>query len=72
MAKERLEDKAGKAVLEIREKVNRIYSVLKDVGMKLTHVIEYTVCAYGYSTRKKRRYRYAYNKIFFHPPPPYL
>ncbi|MCX5698662.1 MAG: hypothetical protein NTX01_03060 [Candidatus Omnitrophica bacterium] len=41
MAKERLEDKAGKAVLEIREKVNRIYSVLKDVGMKLTHVIEY-------------------------------
>ncbi len=28
-------------MLEIKEKVNRIYDILKDVGMKLTHVIEY-------------------------------
>ncbi len=36
-----METKARKAVLEIKEKVNRIYDILKDVGMKLTHVIEY-------------------------------
>jgi len=41
MAKEDLESKAKKAVLEIRERVDRIYDILKDVGMKLTHVIEY-------------------------------
>lgn len=41
MTKEDLEAKAKKAVLEIRERVNRIYDILKDVGMKLTHVIEY-------------------------------
>ncbi len=41
MTKEDLETKARKAVLEIKEKVNRIYAILKDVGMKLTHVIEY-------------------------------
>lgn len=41
MAKEDLETKARKAVLEIKQRVNRIYSILKDVGMKLTHVIEY-------------------------------
>jgi len=41
MTKEDLETKARKAVLEIKEKVNRIYDILKDVGMKLTHVIEY-------------------------------
>jgi hypothetical protein len=41
MAKESLEIKARKAVLEIKQKVDRIYTVLKDVGMKLTHVIEY-------------------------------
>jgi hypothetical protein len=39
MAKENLETKT-KAVLDIRQKVNRIYEILKDVGMKLTHVIE--------------------------------
>ena len=41
MTKEDLETKARKAVLEIRQRVDRIYDVLKDVGMKLTHVIEY-------------------------------
>jgi len=41
MTKEDLETKARKAVLEIKERVNRIYDILKDVGMKLTHVIEY-------------------------------
>ena len=41
MAKEDLETKARKAVVEIRERVNKIYEILKDVGMKLTHVIEY-------------------------------
>jgi len=41
MAKENLETKARKCVIEIRERVNRIYEILKDVGMKLTHVIEY-------------------------------
>ena len=41
MTKEDLETKARKAVLEIKDRVNRIYDILKDVGMKLTHVIEY-------------------------------
>ncbi len=41
MAKEDLETKARKAVVEIRERVNKIYEILKDVGMMLTHVIEY-------------------------------
>ena len=41
MTKEDLETKARKAVLEIKQRVNRIYDILKDVGMKLTHVIEY-------------------------------
>ena len=41
MSKEDLETKARKAVVEIRERVNKIYEILKDVGMKLTHVIEY-------------------------------
>lgn len=41
MAKENLEAKARKCVIEIRDRVNRIYEILKDVGMKLTHVIEY-------------------------------
>jgi hypothetical protein len=41
MAKENLETKARKAVLEVKEKVDKIYEVLRDVGMKLTHVIEY-------------------------------
>ena len=41
MAKETLETKARKAVVEIRERVDKIYEILKDVGMKLTHVIEY-------------------------------
>lgn len=38
---ENLETKARKAVLDIKKKVDRIYEILKDVGMKLTHVIEY-------------------------------
>lgn len=38
---ENLEIRAGKAVLQIKKKVDRIYDVLRDVGMKLTHVIEY-------------------------------
>lgn len=38
---ENLEAKARNAVLEIRKKVDRIYDILRDVGMKLTHVIEY-------------------------------
>lgn len=50
MARENLEARAGKAVLEIREKVNRIYDVLRDVGMKLTHVIEYK---FDYNTLPK-------------------
>lgn len=41
MAKETLESKARKAVIEIGERVNKIYEILKDVGLKLTHVIEY-------------------------------
>ncbi len=41
MTKEDLETKARKAVLKIKERVDKIYDILKDVGMKLTHVIEY-------------------------------
>jgi len=41
MAKGDLESRAKKAVLDIRERVDRIYDILEDVGMKLTHVIEY-------------------------------
>ncbi len=46
MAKEDLETRAEKAVLEIRKKVNRIYEILRDVGMKLTHVIEHKLDYY--------------------------
>lgn len=46
MTKENLETRAGKAVLEIRKKVNRIYEILRDVGMKLTHVIEHKLDYY--------------------------
>lgn len=38
---EYLETKARQAILKIEKKVNSIYEILKDVGMKLTHVIEY-------------------------------
>lgn len=38
---EDLETKSRKAVLDIKKKVYRIYEILKDVGMKLTHVIEH-------------------------------
>lgn len=38
---ENLETRAMKAVLKIEKKVDSIYEILKDVGMKLTHVIEY-------------------------------
>jgi len=41
MAKGDLEEKTCRAVIEIKKKVDSIYTVLKDVGMKLTHVIEY-------------------------------
>lgn len=43
---ENLETKATKAVLQIKKKVDRIYDVLRDVGMKLTHVIEYKLDYY--------------------------
>jgi hypothetical protein len=38
---ENLETRASKAVLKIEKKVDSIYAILRDVGMKLTHVIEY-------------------------------
>lgn len=38
---ENLETRALKAVLKIEKKVDSIYAILRDVGMKLTHVIEY-------------------------------
>lgn len=41
MVKGDLEEKTCRAVIEIKKKVDSIYTVLKDVGMKLTHVIEY-------------------------------
>lgn len=41
MNAEDLEAKARKAVLDIKKKVYRIYEILRDVGMKLSHVIEY-------------------------------
>ena len=41
MTKEDLETKAGKAVLRIEKKVNDIDNVLRDLGMKLCHVIKY-------------------------------
>ena len=41
MANESLETKAGKAVIRIEKKVNDIDNVLRDLGMKLCHVIKY-------------------------------
>ena len=38
---EDLETRAGKAVLEIKKKVSRIYDILMDVGAKITHVLEH-------------------------------
>lgn len=43
---ENLETKARNAVLKIQKKVERIYDILKDVGMKLTHVIEHKLDYY--------------------------
>ena len=37
---EDLEVKVKKAVLDVKKTVYRIYDVLKDLGMKLTHIIE--------------------------------
>ena len=41
MTKEELEVKAEKAVLRIEKKVNDIDNVLRDLSMKLCHVIKY-------------------------------
>lgn len=41
MAKENLETKADKAVLRIERKVTDIDNVLRDLSMKLCHVIKY-------------------------------
>lgn len=38
---ENLETRARKAVLNIEKKVNSIYAILDDLGLKLTHVLEY-------------------------------
>ena len=46
MARESLEEKAHKAVLNLEKKVARIYDVLMDVGAKLTHVLEYKLDYY--------------------------
>jgi len=41
MVKDSLEKKVKKAVLKIEKKVTAINEKLKDLGMKLCHVIEY-------------------------------
>lgn len=41
MAKNKLEDRTHRAVLEIKKKVLGIYDMLEDIGLKLAHVIEY-------------------------------
>lgn len=41
MKQEDLETKAKKAVLDIKTKLNRIYSALRDISLKFCHVIEY-------------------------------
>jgi len=41
MAKQNLEARCKKAILNIENKVSRIYDILKDIGMKLCHIIEY-------------------------------
>lgn len=41
MAKENLETKADRAVLRIEKKVTDIGNVLRDLSMKLYHVIKY-------------------------------
>lgn len=41
MAKENLETKTKKAILSIDDKVTDIGNVLRDVSMKLYHVIKY-------------------------------
>ena len=40
MAKQDLEVKCKKAVLEIADKVDSIYNTLRDVSMKLCHIIK--------------------------------
>lgn len=40
MAKQDLETKCKKAVLEIADKVDSIYNTLRDVSMKLCHIIK--------------------------------
>jgi hypothetical protein len=43
MVKENLETKAKKAILSINDKVADIRNVLRDVSMKLYHVIKYKI-----------------------------
>jgi len=38
---ENLETKAMKAVLNIEKKVKSIYAILDDLGLKLSHALEY-------------------------------
>lgn len=40
MAKQDLETKCKKAILEIADKVDSIYNTLRDVSMKLCHIIK--------------------------------
>ena len=47
MAKENLETKAKKAVLSIDDKVTDIGNILRDVSMKLYHVIKYKFDYFG-------------------------
>ena len=41
MTKESLVERVAKTVFAMKKKLDSLYEVTKDVGMKLTHVIEY-------------------------------
>ena len=43
---EDLEAKAQKAVLDIRDRVNKIAEVLYDVGLKISHILEHRPSEY--------------------------
>ncbi len=60
MAKENLETKAKKAILSIEDKVTDIGNILRDVGMKLCHVIEYKIDYTRFHDIAYRSYRNNY------------
>ena len=69
MTKDNLEDKSRKAVISINEKVNGIYDVLRDLSLKLCHVIKSQRDYYNSSEGHNYYKQYASLYNLFNPRP---